>query len=149
VYGGQAVRKWHRRMGASRTTGQVSTKVNCEKLGQSGKRSAAVPGQDGRGSYPEYIFGPPGEMLGLLSPLVTAVSCCANPFCSLGGSLPTARKGSDDLLAKSAAFSGFEPRDERICERREFSVLCVGRYKTEIDAETSLSERSGERSLNN
>ncbi len=90
------MRKWHRRMGASRTTGQVSTKVNCEKLGQSGKRSAAVPGQDGRGSYPEYIFGPPGEMLGLLSPLVTAVSCCANPFCSLGGSLPTARKGSDD-----------------------------------------------------
>jgi len=56
VYGGQAVRKWPRRMGTSRTTGQVSTKVNCEtreKLGQSGKRSAAVPGQDGRGSYPE------------------------------------------------------------------------------------------------
>jgi hypothetical protein len=88
-------------------------------------------------------------MLGLLSPLVSAVSCCANPFCSRGGSLPTAVKGSDDLLAKSAAVSSFEPRDERISERREFSVLCVERYKTEIDAETSLSKRSGERSLNN
>jgi hypothetical protein len=53
------------------------------------------------------------------------------------------------LFAKLAVVSGFEPRDERICGRREFSVLCVGRYKTEIDAETSLSERSGERSLNN
>jgi hypothetical protein len=139
-------------MGASRTTRQVSTKVNCEtrdNLGQSGKRSAAVPGQDGSGSCPESISGSPGEMLGLLSPLVSAVCCCVNPFCSRGGSLPTALKGSDHLLAKSVAVSGFEPRDERICERREFSVLYVGRYKTEIDAETSLSERSGERSLNN
>jgi hypothetical protein len=91
-------------------------------------------------------------MLGLLSALVSAISCSAAARIRSapgGGSLPTAQKGSDDLLAKSAAVSGFEPRDERICERREFSVLCVGRYKTEIDAETSLSERSGERSLNN
>jgi hypothetical protein len=80
---------------------------------------------------------------------VSAVSYVANPFCSRGSSLPRALKGSDDILAKSAAVSGFEPRYERICERREFYVLCVGRYKKEIDAETSLSVRSGERSLNN
>ncbi len=133
--------------------GQVSTKVNCEtreKLGQGAKRSAAVPGQDGRGSYPESICGPPGEMLGLLSPLVSAVSCCMNPFCSRGVVL--SRRHKNDLMISwrnRLLSQALSPGMRGFVKGESFLFFVWEDTRRKLDAETSLSERSGERSLNN
>jgi len=86
---------------------------------------------------------PAGEMTGLLSP---SQSRPAMLSVLLPSSLspPVLRS---DLFVKSAAVSGFEPRDERIVKgdwSDDRMIFLLGRNRTEIDAGTSLTEGFGE-----
>ncbi len=86
---------------------------------------------------------PAGEMTGLLS-LSQSRPAMLSVLLPSSLSPPVLRS---DLFVKSAAVSGFEPRDERIVKRDwsdDRMIFLLGRNRTEIDAGTSLIEGFGE-----